>query len=375
MTINIEPGPGDAATKRWRRLFAEFWGTALLVTAVVGSGIAAASLTTDVGLQLLINALATVSALGVLIWVLGPISGAHFNPAVSLVAAARREVSLREAAGYLVVQLTGAFLGVALANVMFDLPAWAVSTQERSGAGLWIGEIVATAGLLLVIGALTRTGRAHLGPILVPAWIGAAYFFASSTSFANPAVTFGRVFTDTFTGITPTSAVIFVVCQLIGAAIGAAMTEVFYPRKRPAPLDLPAPVHDPRPRTVLFACVHNSGRSQIAAGFLRAMGGSRFVVLSAGSQPGDAVNEVAMAAMAEVGLDISGHPPRLLTDTDVREADAVVTMGCGDTCPVYPGKTYQDWQVDDPKDQSLETVRVIRDDIRRRVAMLIQQLQ
>lgn len=230
-----------------RRNAAETLGAGLLVTAVVGSGIMAASLTDDTGLALLINALATVAALGVLIWTLGPISGAHFNPAVTLVAALRREMPASEAGGYVAAQLVGATLGVALANLMFDLPPWQISRTERMGAGLWLGEVVATAGLVWVIGALTRTGRGHLGPLLVPAWIGAAYFLTSSTSFANPAVTWGRLFTDTFTGISPASAVPFVLAQLVGAAVGAGLTELFHPRPGvvPEPLDLPDPVHHP----------------------------------------------------------------------------------------------------------------------------------
>lgn len=230
-----------------RRLFAEFLGTGLLVAVVVGSGIMATELTGDVGVQLLINALATVAGLGVLIWVLGPISGAHFNPAVTLVAVARREMAIAESAGYVLVQVAGAICGATLANVMFSLPAWSASTHTRSSSGLWIGEVIATAGLLLVIGAITRTGHGSLGPVLVPAWIGAAYFFTASTSFANPAVTIGRAFSDTFAGIAPASVAMFIVFQLIGAAIGAGLTEVLYPRNRPAPLDLPEPIHHPRP--------------------------------------------------------------------------------------------------------------------------------
>lgn len=227
------------------RLAAEALGAGLLVAAVVGSGIMATNLTADVGLALLINAVSTVAALGVLIWTLGPTSGAHFNPAVTLVAAARREMPVGEAAGYLVAQVSGATLGVALANLMFELPAWELSQTDRSGTGVWIGEVVATAGLIWVIGALTRTGRGHLGPVLVPAWIGAAYFFTSSTSFANPAVTWGRMFTDTFTGIAPSSAPAFILAQLVGAAVGAGLTEVFNPRSGvPEPLDLPDPVHE-----------------------------------------------------------------------------------------------------------------------------------
>lgn len=227
-----------------RRILAEFLGTGLLVAAVVGSGIMGSLLTDDVGLVLLINAVSTVAALGVLIWMLGPISGAHFNPAVTGIAVARREMRGVEALAYVGAQVAGALAGVALANLMFDLPAWQASTNERTGAHLWLGEVVATAGLLLVIGALTRTGRGHLGPALVPAWIGAAYFFTSSTSFANPAVTIGRSLTDTFTGIAPSSVLPFIAFQLVGAIVGALLTEVFYPRRgKPEPLDLPDPVH------------------------------------------------------------------------------------------------------------------------------------
>lgn len=214
---------------------------------VIGSGIMATNLTHDVGLELLINALATVLGLGVLIWVLGPISGAHFNPAVTLVAAAQREIGAAEAAGYLACQVLGAVAGATLANVMFELPAWSRATHTRQGTGVWIGEVVATAGLLFVIGALTRTRHSSLGPILVPAWIGAAYFFTASTSFANPAVTIGRAFSDTFAGIAPASVPAYIGFQLVGAVVGALLTQLFYPRHHrvPEPLDLPAAVHGP----------------------------------------------------------------------------------------------------------------------------------
>lgn len=227
-----------------RRAVAEFLGTGLLVATVVGSGVMGMLLSDDLAVVLLVNALATVAALGVLIWMLGPISGAHFNPVVTGVEVVRREMPVGEAALYVIAQVTGALGGVALANLMFDLPAWNASTNERSGWPIWLGEIVATAGLLLVIGALTRTGRGHLGPALVPAWIGAAYFFTSSTSFANPAVTIGRSLTDTFSGIAPASVPLFIVFQVVGATLGALLTEYLYPRPGPAePLDLPDPVH------------------------------------------------------------------------------------------------------------------------------------
>jgi glycerol uptake facilitator-like aquaporin len=233
----------------YRRVAAEFLGTGALVAVVVGSGIMATNLTRDYGLALLINALATVLGLAVLIEVLGPISGAHFNPAVSLVALVRREIRGPEAGYYVLAQVGGALVGVAVANVMFGLPAWTQSTHVRSGAGIWLGEVIATAGLLLIIGAITRTHRGNLGPILVAAWIGSAYFFTSSTSFANPAVTIGRAFTDTFSGIAPSSVPLFILFQLVGAGIGAALTELFFPRKHVAaePLDLPAAIHTSQP--------------------------------------------------------------------------------------------------------------------------------
>ncbi|MEZ5117384.1 MAG: MIP/aquaporin family protein [Candidatus Nanopelagicales bacterium] len=229
-----------------RRLAAEFLGTGLLVTIVVGSGIMGTNLTDNLAIVLLVNALATVAGLGVLIWTMGPISGAHFNPAVTGVAVVRREMPPVEALGYVGSQIAGAVAGVAVANVMFGLPAWQASTHVRSGAGIWLGEVVATSGLLWIIGALTRTGRGALGPVLVAAWIGSAYFFTSSTSFANPAVTIGRSLTDTFAGIAPASVPAFIAFQLLGAAAGAVLTEVFHPRPGvvPEPLDLPEAVHD-----------------------------------------------------------------------------------------------------------------------------------
>jgi glycerol uptake facilitator-like aquaporin len=218
-----------------RRLLAEFLGTGLLVAVVIGSGIAAQRLSPgDTGLQLLQNSLTTVLGLGVLILVFGPVSGAHFNPVVSAVdwLLGRRRgagLSARDVGAYVAAQVLGGITGAVLANLMFALPAVTISTTGRNGVGLWIGEVVATAGLIVVILALARTGRAGLSAAAVASWIGAAYWFTSSTSFANPAVTIGRMFSDSFAGITPTSVPAFVLAQIVGAALGTAVAVTLYP--------------------------------------------------------------------------------------------------------------------------------------------------
>ncbi|MEU7426324.1 MIP/aquaporin family protein [Streptomyces sp. NPDC040750] len=218
-----------------RRAAVEGLGTAALVAVVVGSGIQATELTHDVGTQLLANSLATVLGLGVLIAFLGPVSGAHFNPAVTLAAwfAGRRAgdaPTLRDVAAYVPAQVTGAIIGAALADAMFGKPLVAFSTHERWAGHLWLAEIVATAGLVWLIFGLARAGHAHLAPLLVASYIGAAYWFTSSTSFANPAVTIGRAFTDTFAGIAPTSVLPFLAAQLLGAAAGLGLVAVCFGR-------------------------------------------------------------------------------------------------------------------------------------------------
>ncbi|WDZ86505.1 aquaporin [Micromonospora cathayae] len=218
-----------------RRLLAEFTGTALLVTAVVGSGVMAATLSPDdVGLQLLENSVATAFALGALILIFGPVSGAHLNPVVSaadwfLGRRAGTGLTGRDLGGYVLAQVTGAIAGSVLANLMFDLSAVTLSGKERSGGHLWLGEVVATAGLVLLVFALARSGRAPVAPAAVGAYIGAAYWFTSSTSFANPAVTVGRAFTDTFAGIAPASVPGFVLAQLVGLTVGVALLLALYP--------------------------------------------------------------------------------------------------------------------------------------------------
>ncbi|MGH3380465.1 MAG: aquaporin [Actinoallomurus sp.] len=232
-----------------RRVAAEAAGTAALVAVVVGSGIQATDLSHDVGVQLLANSLATVLGLGVLIALLGPISGAHFNPVVSLAAwllgrRTRDGLSLSEVAAYTGGQTAGAIGGAVLANAMFARPLVRWSTHDRFAAHLWLGEIVATAGLITLIFGLTRTRRAHLAPAAVASFIGAAYWFTSSTSFANPAVTIGRAFTDTFSGIAPASTGPFIAAQLTGAAIGLALVTVLFERLAPAETDFVLPHGD-----------------------------------------------------------------------------------------------------------------------------------
>ena len=218
--------------RRHQRLFAEFLGAMTLTMAVVGSGIMASRLTDDVGLQLLFNAVSTGAALAVLIWAFGLISGAHFNPAVTMVAAVRRNLRTSIAAAYIGVQVLGAVVGTALANLMFGLPAWTLSTTERAGPGVMMGEAIATAGLLVTIGLAVASGRRAALAFVVPAWIVAAYLFTSSTSFANPAVTIGRALTDTFTGIAPTDVAPFIAMQLIGAALGVLTVRYLLPEPR-----------------------------------------------------------------------------------------------------------------------------------------------
>ena len=221
----MDPGPLG------RRLLAELLGTGLLVAAVVGSGIAAARLSPgNLGLELLENAAATSGALVALILALAPVSGAHFNPVVTLADRAFGGIASIDAAAYVTAQVAGGLGGSLLANAMFALPTFEASTRTRSSGPLWLAEVVATFGLVLIVLGVVRSGRAGLAPLAVGAYIGGAYFFTSSTSFANPAVTIGRTVTDTFAGIRPSSAPAFVAAQLGGGALAVAAIRILYPR-------------------------------------------------------------------------------------------------------------------------------------------------
>ena len=212
-----------------RRVLAEAIGTAFLVTAVVGSGIAASRLSPDdVGLQLLENSLVTGAALAALILALQPVS-ASFNPVVTLVERALGMLTTGTALALVAAQVAGGLVGVVLANLMFDLDAVSIASTSRSNGGLWLGEAVATFGLVLVIFGSLRSGRTDTVAYVVAGYIAAAYWFTSSTSFANPAVTIARMFSDTFAGIAPGSAPMFVAMQVLGGAAALALVRVMYP--------------------------------------------------------------------------------------------------------------------------------------------------
>ena len=240
----------NAAPPLPRRLLAELLGTALLVAVVVGSGIAAQRLSPDdVGLQLLENSTATVLGLTVLILLFGPVSGAHFNPVVSaadwfLGRRTAHGLSLRDLGAYTVAQVLGAVGGSVLANAMFEVGT-SISTKDRASAGPLLAEVVATTFLLALVFALVRSGRGPVAAPAVGAYIGAAYWFTSSTSFANPAVTTGRIFSDTFAGIAPVSAVGFVAAQLVGLVGGVVVTLALYPDVSATVDDVVLPHPDP----------------------------------------------------------------------------------------------------------------------------------
>jgi len=216
-----------------RTLLAEYLGSLLLAALVIGSGIAAANLSTDPGLRLLENAAATAAGLYVLILVFGPISGAHFNPVVTVVDAVFGGTPWRTAAAYVPAQVAGCVSGAVLANVMFDLAPVSIATTHRATTAHGVSEVVATAGLVLVIFLLVRSGRVERVPAAVGAYIGAAYWFTSSTSFANPAITVGRVFSDTFAGIAPASVLLFVLAQVAGGAVAVVVLRALAVRDDP----------------------------------------------------------------------------------------------------------------------------------------------
>jgi glycerol uptake facilitator-like aquaporin len=228
-----ETGAGSLHRDLARRLVAEALGSALLIVAVVGSGIMAQRLSPDdIGLQLLENSFATAGALVGLILMFGAVSGAHFNPVVTIVDRLFGTLSTRDLVAYIGAQVVGACVGTVLANLMFELDAINTSSKERSSGALWLSEVIATIGLLLVIHGCVRTGRGSVVPFAVGAWIGGAHWFTSSTSFANPAVTIARTLSDSFAGIKPSSAPMFILMQFLGAGVACALIRFIYPAPR-----------------------------------------------------------------------------------------------------------------------------------------------
>lgn len=354
MRLNLKPAA----------LLAEFIGTALLLTVIVGSGIMAESLTQDAGLVLFINAVTIAAALGVLIFFAAPISGAHFNPAVTLVAVLRGQLSWLEGCAYAITSFIAAISGTALANIMFGLAPIQIAQRERSGVGLWVGEVVATAGLILIIRLLGQRGKPHLGPVVIPAWIFAAIIFTSSTAFANPAVTFGRGFSDTFTAINANSILPFIAAQVIGALLGLGIGKIIS--------DITTP-------SVLFVCVHNAGKSQMAAALMRSLAGETVRVFSGGTKHGETLNAEAKAVIEEIGLTMSDEYPKAIDNSVFEKVDRIVILGDEATLDATPnmrGKIVT-WHTPKPGGEfggKLDQTRIIRDDIERRVRVLHNEL-
>jgi glycerol uptake facilitator-like aquaporin len=243
----------------WRRLAAEFLGSAFLAAVVIGSGIAAQRLSPgNTGLELLENAAATAAGLYAIILMFGPVSGGHFNPVISFIDAAFGGLSWRDAAAYLPAQVAGCITGAIAANVMFALAAVSISGKYRASGPHFLSEIIATLGLAVVIFALARSGRTAAAPAAVGAYIGAAYFFTSSASFANPAITIGRLFSDTFAGIAPASAPPFIAAQIIGGLLAIAVIKLLYPGLSAAAAARVTIPHDPARATISITSAGSS---------------------------------------------------------------------------------------------------------------------
>ena len=252
-------------TVLWRRLMAEFLGSTFLAAIVVGSGIAAQQLSPgNAGSQLLENAAATAAGLYAVILMFGPMSGAHFNPVVSFVDAAFEGLRWRDACAYLPAQIVGCMTGAVVANLMFSKAAVSISTHHRATPAHFLSEIVATLGLILVIFSLARSGRSRSAAAAVGAYIGAAYFFTSSTSFANPAISVGRMFSNTFAGIAPSSVPSFVAAQVVGGGLAVIVIKVLYPGITPVEAaDIMFPHHlshpDPGSQSLAVTSPHSDG--------------------------------------------------------------------------------------------------------------------
>ena len=340
-------------------------GTALLLSAVVGSGIMGERLAGgNVAIALLANTLATGATLVALILTFGPLSGAHFNPAVTLASAWRKGVAWRSVPGYIGAQVVGAFSGVAAAHLMFGEPLFAASRHVRSGPAQMFSEFIAAFGLLTVIWGCVRA-RSTFVPFAVGAYITGAYWFTASTSFANPAVTLARAATDTFSGIRPTDVPGFIAAQLIGAFAATGLFSWFAPKTR-----------------VLILCTGNSARSQMAEGLLRREGGDGFEVYSAGTKP-SIVRPEAIAVMSEVGIDISAHRSKSVDEFRDLPFDFMITVcdNAKEACPIFPGAARRlHWPFEDPaavagsEEERKDAFRAVRDQIHARFKAFLPTL-
>ena len=357
-----------------KRVTAEFIGTLFLVATVIGSGIMAERLAgTNVALALLANTIATGAILVALIFTFGAISGAHFNPAVTVADALEHGMPWREVPAYIAAQCSGGLAGAVVAHLMFGLPLFSLSRHARSGGAQAFSEFVATFGLLAVIWGCSRV-RANSVPFAVGAYITAAYWFTSSTSFANPAVTIARGVSDTFAGIRPVDVPFFIAAQMCGAVAATVLIRWLIPSLPKTAENILLPHESSRQlKTYLFACVHNAGRSQMAAVLFNMYADrSGCLAISAGTKPAEHVHPEVMQVMREIGVDLSSAKPQLLTQELAKTASVLVTMGCGEACPFIPNLRIIDWALPDPKGQSLEAVRAIRDEIHDRVKELIR---
>jgi glycerol uptake facilitator-like aquaporin len=363
-----------STTSLTKRVTAEYLGTLFLVATIIGSGIMAERLAgTNVALALLANTIATGAILVALIFTFGGISGAHFNPAVTVADALEHGMRWREVPAYIAAQCSGGLAGAVVAHLMFGLPIFSLSRHARSGSAQVFSEFVATFGLLAVIWGCSRV-RANSVPFAVGAYITAAYWFTSSTSFANPAVTVARSVSDTFAGIRPMDAPRFIAAQMCGAIAATVLIRWLIPSlpETAERILLPHETSN-RLKTYLFACVHNAGRSQMAAALFNLYANrSGCLAVSAGTQPADDIHPEVVEVMREIGVDLRSAKPQLLTEELAESASVLVTMGCGEACPFVPNLRIIDWALPDPKGQSLEAVRGIRDQIHERVKALIQ---
>jgi glycerol uptake facilitator-like aquaporin/protein-tyrosine-phosphatase len=361
-----------------RRVIAEFVGTAFLVAAVIGSGVMAERLSAgNVAIALLANSIATGAALVAIILAFGGISGAHFNPAVSISDMLAGGLSRREAGFYITAQFFGGLTGTAVAHLMFSEPVYSLSQHQRHGIGQLFSEFVAAFGLMAVIWGCSKS-RTNMVPFAVAAYITAAYWFTASTSFANPAVTLARAFSNTFAGIRLQDVPGFVVAQFGGALAATWLFRWLLPdlsgqaQKVLIPHPTEATEINTTMRRYIFACVHNAGRSQMAAAFFNLYAQPGCEAISAGTAPAPHVHPEVVSVMKEIGIDLSAAKPQRLTEELASQAHVLVTMGCGEACPFVPGLRVVDWSLPDPKGQPLDAVRKIRDQIHENVKNLLR---